>query len=143
MATANRCKETTTSTGTGTVNLAGAPTGFQTLVAGIGTGSSCYYTIALGTEWEVGWGTVTSGSPDTLSRLQILGSSNAGSLVSFSAGSKDVFITIAATAIYGNITNPSLDVFIPPSFSSTIERKLTIASGKKVLLGSAAILRVH
>jgi hypothetical protein len=98
-ALADRVKETTTTTGTGTVNLSGAVTGFQTFVSGIGTTNICYYVIAgQGTsQWEVGTGTVTSGSPDTLSRTTVLSSSNAGALVSFSAGTKDVFCTLPAS----------------------------------------------
>lgn len=85
----DRVRETTTTTGTGTVTLAGAVTGFQTFSA-IGNGNTTYYTIALGTEWEVGVGTYTS-SGTTLSRDTVLASSNSGSLVNFSAGSKDVW----------------------------------------------------
>jgi len=85
----DRVRETTATTGTGTVTLAGAVTGFQTFSA-IGDGNTTYYTIALGTEWEVGVGTYTS-SGTTLSRDTVLASSNSGSLVNFSAGSKDVW----------------------------------------------------
>ena len=90
---ADRVRETTTTTGTGTVTLAGAYTGFQSFAA-IGNGNSTYYTIAgQGTnEWEVGIGTYTS-SGTTLSRTTVLSSSNSGSLVNFSAGTKDVFVT--------------------------------------------------
>ncbi len=90
---ADRVKETTTSTGTGTITLAGASTGYQSFAV-IGDGNTTYYTIAgQGTsEWEVGIGTYTS-SGTTLSRDTVLSSSNAGSLVTFSAGTKDVFVT--------------------------------------------------
>lgn len=90
---ADRVRETTTTTGTGTVTLGGAATGFQTFAA-IGNGNSTYYTIAgQGTnEWEVGIGTYTS-SGTTLSRDTVLSSSNSGSLVNFSSGTKDVFVT--------------------------------------------------
>ena len=90
---ADRVKETTTTTGTGTVTLLGASTGFQSFSA-IGNGNSTYYTIAgqTSSEWEVGIGTYTS-SGTTLSRTTVLSSSNSGSLVSFSAGTKDVFVT--------------------------------------------------
>lgn len=90
---ADRVKETTTSTGTGTITLAGASTGYQSFAV-IGNGNTTYYTIAgQGTsEWEVGIGTYTS-SGTTLSRDTVLASSNAGSLVTFSAGTKDVFVT--------------------------------------------------
>lgn len=91
---ADRVKETTTTTGTGTVTLAGAATGFQTFAA-VGNGNSTYYTIEDGTNWEVGVGTYTS-SGTTLSRTTVISSSNAGSLVNFSAGSKNVFVTYPA-----------------------------------------------
>jgi len=91
---ADRVQETTTTTGTGTVTLAGAVTGFQTFAV-VGDGNSTYYTIVGGTEWEVGIGTYTA-SGTTLSRTIVLSSSNAGSLVTFSAGTKNVFITYPA-----------------------------------------------
>jgi hypothetical protein len=92
----DRTKETTTTTGTGTITLAGASTGFQSFAA-VGNGNTTYYTIAgQGTsEWEVGIGTYTS-SGTTLSRTTVLASSNSGSLVNFSAGTKDVFVTYPA-----------------------------------------------
>jgi hypothetical protein len=94
---ADRVKDTTTTAGTGTITLSGtAPTGFQNFSV-IGNGNTTYYTIAgQGTsEWEVGIGTYTS-SGTTLSRTTVLASSNAGSLVVFSAGTKDVFVTYPA-----------------------------------------------
>ena len=91
---ADRVQETTTTTGTGTVTLAGAATGFQTFAA-VGDGNSTYYTIAGGSEWEVGIGTYTA-SGTTLSRTTVISSSNSGSLVTFSAGTKNVFVTYPA-----------------------------------------------
>jgi hypothetical protein len=88
---ADRVQETTTTTGTGTVTLAGAATGFQSFAA-VGDGNSTYYTIAGGSEWEVGIGTYTA-SGTTLSRTTVISSSNSGSLVTFSAGTKNVFVT--------------------------------------------------
>jgi hypothetical protein len=92
----DRVKETTTTTGTGTVTLLGAATGFQSFSA-IGDANSTYYTIVAqtGTEWEVGVGTYTS-SGTVLSRTTVLSSSNSGSLVNFSAGTKDVFVAYPA-----------------------------------------------
>jgi hypothetical protein len=91
---ADRVRETTTTTGTGSVTLAGAYTGFQTFSAGVGNTNSTYYTIAnvSSGEWEVGIGTYTT-SGNTLSRTTVLSSSNGGSLVNFGAGAKDVFVT--------------------------------------------------
>ena len=95
----DRVKETTTSTGTGTIQLAGAETGFETFVAGIGNSNECYYCIQAqgGSAFEVGRGTVTDGSPDTLSRVEVFSSSNSDNLVNFSAGTKDVFCTLPAS----------------------------------------------
>ena len=95
----DRVKETTTSTGTGTINLGGAATGFETFVAGIGNSNTTYYCIvATGTgNFEVGIGTVTDATPDTLSRSTVLSSSNSDSLVNFGSGTKDVFCTLPAS----------------------------------------------
>ena len=100
---ADRVRETTTTAGTGTVTLAGAVTGYQSFSV-IGNGNTTYYTIAgqNTSEWEVGIGTYTS-SGTTLSRDTVLASSNSGSLVVFSSGTKDVFVTYpAGKAIYTN-----------------------------------------
>ncbi len=95
----DRVRETTTTTGTGTVTLGGAATGFQSFSV-IGNGNTTFYTIQLANtnEWEVGIGTYTS-SGTTLSRDTILESSNSGSAVNFSAGIKDVFVTMLVLCI--------------------------------------------
>ena len=92
----DRVKETTATTGTGTITLAGASSGFQAFSV-LGDGSTTYYAIydTDTGEWEVGVGTYTL-SGTTLSRDTILESSNSGSAVSFSAGTKDVFVTYPA-----------------------------------------------
>tara|TARA_Y100001938_G_scaffold140041_1_gene207700 strand:- start:1280 stop:2170 length:891 start_codon:yes stop_codon:yes gene_type:complete len=91
----DRVKETTTTTGTGTLTLAGAVAGFQSFSA-IGNANTTYYAAVhqnAGTpEWEVGIGTYTA-SGTTLARTTVLQSSNGGSAVDFSAGTKDVFVT--------------------------------------------------
>jgi hypothetical protein len=78
----DRVQETSTTTGTGTLTLAGAVTQFQTFSSAVGNGNTTYYTIynAGGTDWEVGIGTVGAG---TLARTTVLASSNAGSAVNF------------------------------------------------------------
>ena len=102
----DRVRETTTSTGTGTINLAGATNGFEGFVTGIGTTNTTYYAISVsGGDWEVGLGTVTDASPDTLSRA-VISSSNSDNLVNFSAGTKDVFCTLPASkAVFENASN--------------------------------------
>jgi hypothetical protein len=92
----DRVRELTTTTGTGTITLNGAVSGFQAFSV-IGNGNSTYYTIyhqSTGA-WEVGIGTYTS-SGNTLSRTTVLSSSNGGALVPFVTGSKDVFVTYPA-----------------------------------------------
>ena len=92
----DRVKETTSTTGTGTVTLSGASAGFQSFSV-IGDGNTTYYAIVNSSagEWEVGIGTYTA-SGTTLSRDTVLESSNSGSLVDFAAGNKDVFVTYPA-----------------------------------------------
>ena len=96
---ANRVKETTTTTGTGAVTLAGAYTGYQAFSAEVSNGGTCFYCIADqgGPNWEIGVGTYNSAG-NTLSRTSVLESSNANALVSFGSGSKDVFITTPSSA---------------------------------------------
>ena len=109
----DRVKETSTTTGTGTLSLAGAVSGFQTFVAGIGNSNVTYYAIVndSGTEFEIGIGTVTDASPDTLSRTTILESSNSDSAVNFSSGTKTVFCTLPASkAVFEDNNN---DVTLP------------------------------
>lgn len=90
---ADRVQETTTTTGTGSVTLLGAVTGFQSFAV-IGNGNTTFYTIADqgGNNWEVGIGTYSTTGP-TLARTTVLSSSNGGSLVTFTAGIKTVFVT--------------------------------------------------
>jgi hypothetical protein len=89
----DRVQETSTTTGTGTLTLAGAVSGFQTFSSAIGNTNTTYYAIVNDAEWEVGLGTVSAGA---LSRDTVLESSNSGSLVNFSAGTKYVFCTYPA-----------------------------------------------
>ncbi len=95
----DRVKETSTTTGTGNVTLDGAATGYQTFNAALGTGTYFDYCIAAqgGADWEVGCGYLSGAT--TLVRDSVYDSSNAGAAVSFSAGTKDVFLTFAARSI--------------------------------------------
>ena len=88
--TADFVQESTTTTGTGTYSLGGANTGYQTFISGNTTGDTVRFSVTDGTDWEVCEGVITSGTPDTLTRGTVLASSNAGSAVSWGAGSKTV-----------------------------------------------------
>ena len=95
----DRVRETTTTTGTGTITLAGAVSNFQSFLSGIGTNNTCYYVISHQTasEWEVGLGTLDMIGTG-LARTSVISSSTLSlgtpQLISFSSGTKDVFVTI-------------------------------------------------
>jgi hypothetical protein len=140
----DRVKETTTTTGTVTVTLAGAVTGFQSFSA-IGNGNTTFYTIAGGDEWEVGIGTYTS-SGTTLSRDTVLSSSNSGSKVNFSAGTKDVFVTYPASrtatggggvgALVVNASTVTESYSLDSGFNAQSVGPITVASGVSVTVAS-------
>jgi len=141
---ADRVRETTTTAGTGTITLLGAVPSCQSFAV-VGNGNTTYYTIVAqsGTEWEVGIGTYTS-SGTTLSRDTVLASSNGGSLVNFSAGTKDVFVDYPASkAVYedaagnvdgypitgGTINNTTIGATTPSTGVFT-DASVTTASGQ-------------
>ena len=132
----DRVKETSTTTGTGTFNLAGAETGFESFVSGIGNGNVTYYAISNdGTaEFEVGFGTVTDAATDTLSRDTIISSSNSDALVDFSAGTKTVFCTLPASRTPS--AGMTAQTFVN-THNSTISEDQTLDSG--VLAGPVSI----
>ena len=92
----DRVKESSTTTGTGNITLDGAATGYQSFNAALGTNTYFDYCIAAqgGAEWEVGSGYLSGTT--TLVRDTVYDSSNSGSAVNFSSGTKDVFLTFAA-----------------------------------------------
>lgn len=97
----DRVLETSTTTGTGALTLAGAVTGYRTFASVMATSDTCLYAVwgvdANGSptgEWEGGVGTYSG--VNTLTRTTVLESSNAGSVVTLSAGTKYVAITLIA-----------------------------------------------
>lgn len=97
--TADRVKETSITTGTGALTLAGAVTAFQAFSAVCADTDTAYYcaTLDSAAQWEVGLG--TWGTGNILARTTVLASSNAGAAVNFSPGAKTVFLTIPAAII--------------------------------------------
>ena len=132
----DRVKETSTTTGTGTFDLAGAETGFESFVSGVGNGNQTYYAISNdGTaEFEVGVGTVTDAATDTLSRDTIISSSNSDALVDFSAGTKTVFCTLPASRTPS--AGMTAQTFVN-THNSTLSDDQTLDSG--VLAGPVSI----
>jgi hypothetical protein len=128
---ADRVKETTTTAGTGTVTLLGASTGFQSFAV-IGDGNTTYYTIAgqTGNEWEVGVGTYTS-SGTTLARTTVLANS-AGTqptALTFSAGTKDVFVTYPSEYSVSSTNNPGTAGYVLASNGVGIDPTWVAAPG--------------
>lgn len=93
----DRVKETTTTTGTGSVTLAGAASSFLAFSSIYSIGERVPYFIidANGTDWEVGEGTLTGST--TLARTEILASSNSGNAITLSAGTHTVADGMPAT----------------------------------------------
>jgi hypothetical protein len=124
----DRVQETTVTVGTIALVLTGAVSGFQSFSA-IGNGNTTYYAVVGGTEWEVGIGTYTA-LGTTLSRDTILASSNGGSAVNFSAGTKNVFVTYPADkSIYDDAAGNVIGLGTPASVTLTNGTGLPISTG--------------
>lgn len=100
---ADRVKETSATTGTGTMTLAGAVTGFQTFGARMADGDTCYYCITDGTDWEIGFGTL-GGTETTLARTAVIYSSNADAAVNWTAAT-EIFITYPSVYPANSVLN--------------------------------------
>ena len=144
---ADRIKENTTTTGTGTVVLGGAQTGYQSFAV-VGNGNTTYYTIAdqTGSTWEVGIGTYYSGNV-SLARTTILSSSNSGAVANFTAGTKDVFVTYpsetsalggSGQAIIVNQANATANYTIAAGTNGFSVGPITTANGVSVTVASGS-----
>lgn len=127
--TADRVRETTTTTGTGAITLAGAVVGFRAFSSVLSIGDTCYYSVASlpGTEWEVGVGTYSA--LNTLTRTTVLSSSNAGAAVTFSAGTKEIFITAAASRFLQADNTNNYTVTSTTASTSTTTGALIVSGG--------------
>jgi hypothetical protein len=127
---ADRVKETTNTTGTGTLTLAGAVSGFQSFSA-VGNSNTTYYAITSGTDWEVGIGTYTS-SGTTLSRDTVLSSSASGAKITVAAGA-EVFVTYPASQAIYEDANGNVGIGVTPTGLDLLE--LAAGTTSKAPLG--------
>ena len=125
---ADRVRQTTTSTGTGTITLNGSVEGFQSFAV-IGNANTTYYTIAGGTQWEVGIGTYSSG---TLARTTVI-SSSTGSKLDLAAGTKDVFVTLPAENTVTSIASSDGSVIVTAT-GSVVDLAVSQTSPASVLV---------
>jgi len=121
----DRIKESSTTTGTGTLTLGGALTGFETFTANLSNGDTTYYCCTDNTDFEVGLGTFTT-SGTTLARTTILASSNSNNAVNWSSGTRTVFCTLPAAKT----------VFLDASGNTSVSGSVTAGS---FVIGSADI----
>lgn len=127
---ADRVKETTATTGIGTVTLSGAASGFQTFVSALSVGSVVDYALVSGTAWETGRGTLATSS--TLSRDEVYASSAAGAKITL-AGTSDVFITPSAQAFGGkqNLHGIASTSAAPSAITNGL-RRVSLDNGQNV-----------
>jgi len=135
---ANRVKETSSTSGSGIITLAGAANGYQSFSSVLSSGDTTYYTITNRDNWEVGIGTYGSG---TLSRDTILSSSNSGSLISLSNQS-NVFIAYPSEkSVYKDASDQvivgSSGIIISSGIPSNTDSVLYNVSGTLYFNGSA------
>lgn len=123
--TGDRVKDTTTTTGTGNITVSGsAPTGFRTLsTVATANNDTLFLAIVGGSEWEVCLATRVSANE--YARTTVLASSNSGSAVNFSAGTKDVFLTLPAARVADDTAYASSwdgDTIRPPSKNAVYDK---------------------
>lgn len=123
----DRVQETSSTTGTGSITLAGAVSGYQSFAV-VGNGNTTYYTILNGTQWEVGIGTYSTSGP-TLARTTILSNSNGNTSPITLSGSSSVFITQPAEQTVVSSNNPSTSGYVLTSGGTGVAPSWQPASG--------------
>lgn len=155
----DRIKETTNTTGTGTLTLNGAADGFQSFSA-VGDGNTTYYAIVSTNDWEIGIGTYTA-SGTTLSRDTVLESSNSGNLLNIT-GTSDVFVTYpaeksghkdetntiyseqvgASNGLFVNANTVSSNFTIPTNYNALSVGAITVNAGVSVTIPATSTWKV-
>lgn len=135
--TADRVRETTTTTGTGNVTVLGAESGYLAFSARLANNDTCFYCISHRTaaEFEVGLGTYVSATP-AIARTNVIASSNGDAAVNFSAGTKDVFLTSPAIAQDSGVLATA------PSANQNDYTPAGMAFANRLLVGATATLKL-
>lgn len=136
---ADRVRETTNTSGLGAYSLNGAVGGFRTFSSAVPSGSTVVYCVEDGTSFEVGEGTLTVGTPNTISRTTVLSSSNNNQLVSWGAGTKNIFLTAASARMVitdrANTLTGSLSL---PANGLAVGTNQLVTSGGNVGIGTSS-----
>jgi len=102
---AERIVETTTTQGTGTYELDGPRKGFQSFFSRIASGNTVEYCATDGVDFEIGIGTFTDASPDTLARTTVLTSSNGDVAIDWGVGTRNIFLSALASRFVPGLIN--------------------------------------
>lgn len=134
---ANRVKESSTTTGSGTITLGGATGAYQTFSNALSNGDTTYYTVVNGDNWEVGIGTYSS---NTLTRDAVLSSSNSNNKINLN-GSSSVFIAYPSEkSVYKDQNNQvvagSSGIILGVGIPSNVSNVLYNVSGTLYFNGS-------
>ena len=142
----DRVRETSATTGSGDISLAGAVSNFQAFSGSCANGDVFFYAIVnrSAAEWEVGLGTYNSGA-NSISRTKVISSSNADAAVNFSAGTKDVFIDFAGVQ---GVLPPArglvsgVDCVVPEGASLYVSGTMEVAAGRTCEIRAGGFLEV-
>lgn len=131
-----RVQETSTTTGTGTLTLAGAVTDYKAFSSQMSNGDTTAYVIEDGTDWEIGYGTYTNTSGQQLSRDTVVRSTNGNNLVNWGAGTRNVYVAVSGSEIE-SLLDPSLAVGFLEKTGDRTYASRTVTAFAKTLLDDA------
>lgn len=137
----DRVKQTSTDTGTGTLDLTGTVSGFQTFVAGVGDGNTCDYVIfdPVTFDWETGEGTVTDAATDTLSRDTVYESTNSDALVNFASNTKIVAVDLPGSVLASILSDiAALQATVAPNAQTGTTYTAVLGDANKLITMSNA-----
>lgn len=96
----DRVLQTTNTTGTGTLQLVSPASGYLSFAQAAGSGNRAWYLLILGTAWEIGWGVITAGTPDSLTRNPVQSTNGNGLINLTAAGATVASVPVASKIPY-------------------------------------------